>query len=624
MASIGDKFSTPESGFKRYVYNESQKDTFYMNKMTYIRSWGCFSKDSDASITFYVKGATEIRCINLIESTCGVGKVYVNGNEYCDYYSTFTGTSYAGKTMGYELVSAIIHTGSEYTKVQIFNNSTKQFNFEAIDVNEDAELITQEEYEDGISAKFILNDNGTYKTYDESANVLNVIDDITSLDPNVLTGVKVDLLANALSLLSSTNGVKLIVSKNKSFKMSAIKNKNELIVMRGDFYTSQIANINSIFVNSNINENSIIKLAVSIDSGLNWKGYIDGNWITLPITIPQGKYNNLTTDEKLLWDNALSEIYVNGISHDIINNIDFNTLNAEKLRFAVVVGVNDYDGITKLENIMCNARSVDYLKECTCDEVERTIIGNIIKIKSNITAPKLVVNIVTAGITDGGAFDYDNAEHKPVFNGVTLEGVLSSDDVGVASKASVDNLTARIEAITGDRQEYKGYFATEADRDTVITSPEEGDYCVVDSSTSVDANYTGKTIKYTYQQGSWQIYMIVPTGQVEIDDNNKANDKTWSSNQISYELDKKQNIKGKYSVTVDASQLVLEETGEYNGFYKVPVTHGLGCGESFNLNVLNSSCQSFRMGTFFDNVSSNGFDLYSITKQTLKIIVEEV
>ena len=622
--NIGDKFTNCPEGFKRYVYNQSKKDNFYMNKMTSVRSWGVFGiNEDDVSVTFYVKNATEIRCISLIEATCGVQNVYVNDKLYGEYYSTFTNTPYSSITMGYDLVSTIIYPTTEYTKVQILNNGSKktQLNFEGIDINENAELITKEEFEEAIKVCFILKDNGIYKTYNKDSNVLDIIPDISTLDPSVLTNVVINELQNALSLLPSLENIKLIISKNNKINLSAIKNTNELVVMRNDFYTSQISTINSIFTNNMLSGSGVIKLAVSVDNGLSWKTYIGGTWSTLSIVIPQNKYSSLTSDEKLLWDNALNEIYTNGIDSTVISSIDFNTLNAEKLRFAVVLNNENYSDVVKLENIICNAKQNDYLKECSKSEVEQMLIGNVIKLKSNISTDKLVVNISTTGITTGSAFDYNSAENKPILNNKTLQGIMTLDEIGIASKSDIDTLSSRIDVLTGDKQTYKGYYATETDRDLVIISPEEGDFCVVDSSEDTDTAYNGKTIKYTFQDGRWQILAIVKSGEVLIDDADSSTDKTWSSEKIYDELDKKQSTIGKYELIIDSSQFVKVEDEDYKDWYSVTITHNLGCGSNFNIRALNLNNQPCNLCVVFDDIANNSFNLYSLEKQTLKINV---
>lgn len=624
MANLGDLFKDCPGGYTRYDQNSSLVN-FGGSKSWNIRSWGRFISDTAAYIEIYLKNVTNIRFVTLTESSCGVQYIELN-NQKIDtlYYSNFNTAPEPKPTNAYNTLCCELQLTRVYNKIRIYTTDSKQFNFSYIDVDYTGELITKEEYENAIKVNFILNDNGTYKTYNEENNALEVITDITGLDSKALTGVKLDLVPDALKLLPSLDGVKLIISKKSSIVFNAIKNKRELVVMRDDFFTSQIKTINSLFINSNLSGNGGIKLAVSTDSGLTWKSFDGDYWINLSATIPQNKYEKLTQEEKELWNNALTDIDANGIDYDQLNSIDFNPLRAEKLRFAFVLNCENYSDTAKLESIMCSAKKVNYLKCCSEAEVEHMIIGNVVKIKSNIATDKLVVNISTAGITNGEAFDYDFAEHKPILGTTVLQGIISLDEAGIASKENLDRLYSIVNALNGDRREYKGYYASEEDRDNVITSPEEGDYCVVDSSTSEDEMYKGKTLKYFYENGKWEIHLIVPKGQVEIDDNNRSNDKTWSSEKIGDELDKKQDIKGSYSIVIDSSQLVKEESGEYEGFYKVPITHNLECGESFNLSVLNIMNQPFRMGVFFDTVGSNGFDLYSITKQTLKIRVEEV
>lgn len=470
---------------------------------------------------------------------------------------------------------------------------------------------------------YLLKVDGVYKNYDEETNTLVDVADPSILNKPLFENDCINDIKKAIDLLPSLENVKLVTNKNTDVQLMAIRDTSELIVMRADTYTNQIAEINKIFIDGHIDESVSVKFAVSSDSGFTWNVYSNG-WRKTAITIPQGKYESFNSREIELWNLAKNQIKTNGIELDVLDTLDFNSLDAEKLRFAIVITINDYSDIANIDAIMWNIKMNSYYKECCQTEIERTIVGNAIKLHSNIEASKIKVNIVTAGVTNGGAFDYNNAENIPVFNGVKFVGVLESDDVGVASKKSVELLNARIDALTGDRIEYLGYFSTEEDRDLVVLSPQKGDWCVVDSSTNPDEKYKGKSIKYTYQNNGWEIYMVIPTGTVQIDDNDISNDKTWSSEKINNELDKKEGVKGEYLATIDSSLFEKEESGKYEGFYKTNITHNLKCNKSFGLKVFNLDNQTFDLGVFVENIQDNEFDLYSITKQTLSIIVKEV
>ena len=409
MASIGDEFTTCPDGFQRFVYNQSKKDLFFMNNMNYVRSWGVFGTSSDSSVTFYLKGASEVRCISLIESTCGVGKVYVNDIEYGEYYSTFTNTEYSDKKMGYHLVSAIIFPNTEYTKIKLYNNGSRQINFEGIDIPLGAELITEEQYLEGKRVNFLLKVGDVYKTYNESTNTLDDVPDISLLDKTSLTGVSSELIQNALGLLPSLNNVKLILGKNVGCNLKALKRLNELVVMKTDFFTPHIKSINYVSLD-NVGE---AKLVFSTDGGNTWKTYSNDEWVDISITLPKKDYKDMTEEDKVLCDNATSEILNEGISSEIISTLDFSSLNIDKIRFAIVVSCSTSDEVS-IRNITCNAQSEDYYKGCSELEIERALIGNTVLLKSNITAQSLKVSICTVGVTENASTMIDGMSQEDI------------------------------------------------------------------------------------------------------------------------------------------------------------------------------------------------------------------
>lgn len=612
MAQLGDKFVSCPDQFKRYDQNSSF--VYFSDQTWNVRSWGRFIVSINGYIEFYVKDATEIRCINLTEASCGVQHVQINNEDISDlYYSNFKKSGYVIDSVSnaYNTLCFIHYPKSQYTKVRIYNTENVQLNFSYIDINENATLITKEEYETYTSIKFILKDNGIYKSYNVETNTLDIIEDITSLDKQILTGVDIKYIPNALELLPDLTNVKLIHTAD--IRIYGIKNNLEMISMRTDIYTNQIDKINSIMTNLSLSGGSSIKFSVSTDSGITWKTYKDDSWETLDIIIPQNKYSKLSDEDKEKWNNAMNTINTDGINSEILNTLDFNLINSGKMRFAIVLNNKNYDDQCAIQNIIYNATMKDYLQQCSESEVECTVIGNIIKAKSNISNKRLVFNINTAGTT-GSSIQSDPI----IINNKVLQGVMDLDDLGIASKDSVTELNDRLNAISGDRQNYKGYYATEIDRDTVLTEPEEGDYCIVDASTLEDPKYHNKTIKYYYTKMNWEIYCIIPEGTVQIDDNSKTDiDKTWSIKKIYEELEKKQDKNGEYNITIDSSLFELIEDGEYKGFYKIPIMHGLKCTNKFNMSVVTLDGKSCSMCVFFDNVQENSFDLYAISDTSI-------
>ena len=78
------------------------------------------------------------------------------------------------------------------------------------------------------------------------------------------------------------------------------------------------------------------------------------------------------------------------------------------------------------------------------------------------------------------------------------------------------------------------------------------------------------------------------------------------------------NTYNKNILAIDFSNVTEEP---YKEFYKITITHNLNCMEKFRLHIVNSSNENFNMGIFCTNIKENSFDLYSMTKQDLKLTV---
>ena len=133
------------------------------------------------------------------------------------------------------------------------------------------------------------------------------------------------------------------------------KSNKQLVIASASFVTKIANNIDYFKVISNIENNSYIKMAVSIDAGVTWKTTNDNGttWNDLTNKMPLKDYEIMTSEEKIQWNNLLTEIDTDGFDISNIENINFNTLNSEIIMFAYVLYQDNY-------NDACNNISLEW------------------------------------------------------------------------------------------------------------------------------------------------------------------------------------------------------------------------------------------------------------------------
>lgn len=237
--------------------------------------------------------------------------------------------------------------GNKVHKIEFISgtDNTMFFLIDAIDINEDGHILTQDEYDEMQSGNFLIKTASGYKTISSGSLVDVTSDANVALEElnkdyaqNVCFHKVAELTSNIITSLGTTHWS--LVS-NKEFKTinNAIKSDKELIVSNGDFSTKLADNIDyfkGIYI---AGSGCSIKCVVSTDSGVTWKTTNDlgVTWTTLTNTTPLGLYPDLLSEEQTNWNSFRDEIVINGIDISILETINFNTLQATKLRFAYVL-----------------------------------------------------------------------------------------------------------------------------------------------------------------------------------------------------------------------------------------------------------------------------------------------
>jgi hypothetical protein len=174
MATIGQALTAPEAGWRRYddtdsrfvygaeaFYSPNNSD-YYNNGVHYLNNNGHF-----VSFRFFGKKLRIITAIHTNQSNNM--KIIVDGS--VKYYSAYAETL-VFKALGYEMIfdNAGIHTVEIYNEA---NNteSSHQALFDAIDIDEDGELLPPEELEQAL-LRVTLNDSSE-REYELSVSEIN-------------------------------------------------------------------------------------------------------------------------------------------------------------------------------------------------------------------------------------------------------------------------------------------------------------------------------------------------------------------------------------------------------------------------------------------------------------------
>ena len=264
--------------------------------------------------------------------------------------------------------------------------------------------------------KFLILDNGIYKTYDSiNHTLIEFTEDISEMFNENSSATFITELNDIKDLL--TPNMKIVSNINFSTNIKSIKSTKQLFIGNGDFSTRLADNIDYFKFKYNLSdENCIIRTVVSTDSGNTWKSYVEGKWVNLYNNVSIKNYNDLSEEEKSQWNVLLDEILEKGIDIQDVENIDFNTLDAGKLRFAYAIQIQDANSIALVENLKWQFDSIGtYSQLNPKTDVDINMSNNNISIKplKDIELMKINVGISsqapptidTSGLVDKETFN---------------------------------------------------------------------------------------------------------------------------------------------------------------------------------------------------------------------------
>ena len=198
MANIGEQLLQPESGWQRIDdsnVNISYNGTWYTSSPN-SSSGGDFkyTQINGGYLEFYVY-TSKIRFINFLQSICAKNSVLnIDGEAYS--YSSYISGGMQYQILAFEKLdmSKSIH------KIKLTNIENAQMNLDAIDIDEDGRMCTQEEYELQEAKKKLFPVRVADDTVTTEENVANYTATLTNGERQLL------LLNNGEMYLSDGNG----------------------------------------------------------------------------------------------------------------------------------------------------------------------------------------------------------------------------------------------------------------------------------------------------------------------------------------------------------------------------------------------------------------------------------
>lgn len=242
----------------------------------------------------------------------------------------------------------------------------------------------------------ILLSNDKYYTINADLEPVEIIGDIND---EVLFNNKFPITNINYTNLLSINPFKIImVNKTDISKMNiyGIKENKQLVVANGDIITSIASNIDYIKLLTTINGDATIKIVLSTDKGVTWKSYDSTSLMfnDLNIVIPTTPYEQLTNNQKIQWDNAKNVILEKGITPDLFNTLNFNSLNAQTIRFAYVLSRSTYNDTAETTQLDWKFDAKGNLQKMNDSECKISVYDQQVKVQSLINNPIIKVNLM--------------------------------------------------------------------------------------------------------------------------------------------------------------------------------------------------------------------------------------
>lgn len=353
MAVIGEQLPTPDVGYQRI--NNSHEYINYTNSNLYYTSVSsAFESDmhyswnipNDSKVVFYFYG-TKLRliCLNSNEQpTYSQNYVKIDDNVNEELYRVEKGARFL---LAYEK----INLEKKIHKVEILLTKGTTFALDALDIDDEGRLITEEEYLSSIVCCLIKQNDKYYSikesSYDSVTKMYSKLENVTNESFDNYGFLLNDLIkettigSERFKPIDKFDKFTLVTTTEKTIKLKGLKSDKELIISNQNLSTVTASTIHNFILDVTKTSNGNIKFVISDDNGLTWKTWNGTIWNTLTNTCPLTsdnkvkQYSKLSDSEKNKWNQLKEEIWTSGIGTDT-TDIDYNLLD-ENIRFAFVL-----------------------------------------------------------------------------------------------------------------------------------------------------------------------------------------------------------------------------------------------------------------------------------------------
>lgn len=287
-------------------------------------------------------------------------------------------------------------TGYNYYGQLGLGDTTNRNLFTQVDINNIGDL--SDENEDIIiqTLLYLIKTFQSKYTINKDTKTLTEITDTLTAELIQSKGIDLDIINENIDILPDE--FSLVSDKEFGLTIEGLKGNEQMIVASNDFQTTLQENIDYFKSEATATGVSTIKVVFSIDGGVTWKTYKDGMITDANIVIPCKEFSTLTEQELEKWNNAKSEILLNGIDATALETIDFNTIEFNKIRFAYAMSVDTVDDVASLSKLIWQFDSKGSMQKLKDTEYDLEIHSNGIEITPLINSDMIKVNILSGGI----------------------------------------------------------------------------------------------------------------------------------------------------------------------------------------------------------------------------------
>lgn len=178
--------------------------------------------------------------------------------------------------------------------------------------------------------------------------------------------------------------------------MNMVKSDCELSVARAPINTTIAETIHYFKALSNTDANNFVKCAFSLDKGISWNTFINGQLEPLNITIPLKEFPLLTADECANWNNARDVIFQRGVLSSDLENIDFNNFGVSyhSIQFAYIITRGSISDLCELDILQWCFDSKGNMRKMKDTEYDVDVYEREVRVRSCINNDMIKVNLL--------------------------------------------------------------------------------------------------------------------------------------------------------------------------------------------------------------------------------------